>query len=171
MNNNVFSCLKRLRNVLIVLFVGLLFCMCNEQKRLASTNIMMKQVPFVKAMVGGKVVWMLIDTGSSVSLLDEHWVQQSKFEQHNVAGHTIVHATGIDKYNSMTDQRVIIKNTVADMQFYVTDLSPLLDKLSQSLDKNVVGILGCDYLASTGALIDVQNKQLLLVSIFNRVNT
>ena len=82
-----------------------------------------------------------------------------------------MHAAGIDKYNSMTDQRVIIKNTVADMQFYVADLSPLLDKLSQSLDKNVVGILGCDYLASTGALIDVQNKQLLLVSIFNRVNT
>lgn len=169
--NNVFNCLKRLRNVLIVLFVGLLFCMCNEQKRLASTDIMMKQVPFVKAMVGDKHVWMLIDTGSSVSLLDKTFSESAHFDAHKVAGHTIVHAAGIDKYDSITNQQVIIKNTVADMDFYVIDLSPLFDKLSQTLDKKVVGILGCDYLAATGALIDVQNKQLLLVSVFNKLNT
>lgn len=162
--------ISRLRNIALLLFATLLFCMCNEQKRLASTDILLKQVPFVKTMVGNQHVWLLIDTGSSVSVLDSTFVSQNNFKAHASTEQVIVHASGIKHLHNTTKQRVTIKNTTANIDFYVANMSPMLQKMSSTLDKQVVGILGCDYLAATGALIDVQNKQLLLVSIFNKLN-
>ncbi len=118
---------------------------------------------FLDLTVNNKKARFIIDTGASVSLVD--------YEQAEDYGFQYFKNRNVGKINGIggvTDLRMVTKLKVAAfgceskfIPFYGSNLKYLNDHLASQYTK-VLGVLGSDFLARSGAVIDYQQRKLIL---------
>ena len=69
----------------------------------------------------------------------------------------------IECADSEFDVNLQISTIQVKIRPYLANIDNLLNTLSLILNKNVIGILGCDYMHAVGAIVDMQNKQLYIM--------
>jgi len=116
---------------------------------------------FVPLKIAGVEYAFMLDTGSSVSMIDEKVLEENikSFTQLNKA---VQIRTAHD--NSLSTQVIQVASlnmaqvTINDMQFAITDLDTVKDRLPE----NFAGILSLDQLPVSELVIDFSEEQLYL---------
>ena len=147
--------MKNLFKIVVVLFViGL-------QSSFAQDVIpfkIIKKLPVIEVLVNGKQAYLLIDTGASISLMDsggqkyfKYYTVEDKYNKYSAIG-------GVG--GNMQIERVqgfvmTIQGIEIEYFQYAVNLEAVRTKV-----RGVVGILGSDYLAKQGYVVDFVNNQL-----------
>ena len=132
---------------------------CKQSYDIHKAQIVFKNLPFVKAAVNDIEGYLLIDTGSSRTMLIKSHVKVDSSTLTNVN-----HFLGqIECADSEFAVNLQISTIQVKIRPYLANIDNLLNTLSLILNKNVIGILGCDYMHAVGAIVDMQNKQLYIM--------
>ncbi len=113
--------------------------------------------------INGKPAKFLVDTGASVSLIDMKQEKKYHFSSYENLGSGVMNSfSGLNKL--MLTSRIEVKhnqNTFKGFKFYAANI----DYLHRFLEKrsiHILGIVGADFLLKNKAIIDYQNRKLIL---------
>ena len=137
---------------------------CKQSYDIHKAQIVFKNLPFVKASVNGVDGYLLIDTGSSRTMLMKSIADSLHVKVDSSTLTNVNHFLGqIDCADAEHDIDLQISTIQAKIRPYLANIDELLNTLSTILHKRVIGILGCDYMHAVGAIVDMQNKQLYIM--------
>lgn len=142
---------------LFVIFCCLL-CSCNRQLFYVPIEIS-NNIPLIKVTMDNTEQWMLLDTGSQISILDS-----SQFRKTSINNKCIVYTvSGKDSiYISDTLYRIKMESFIVDEKLFVKDITELKSIIKNYTNKKIVGIIGSDILIKYDAKIDYEKRKLLL---------
>ena len=113
--------------------------------------------------INGKPAKFIVDTGASVSLIDMKQEKNYHFSYYQNSGNGVMNSfSGLNKL--MLTSRIEVKHnqyTFRGFKFYATNI----DYLQRFLEKrsiHILGIVGADFLLRNRAIIDYQNRKLIL---------
>lgn len=110
-------------------------------------------IPICEIETEGQSIDYIIDTGSSISLLDSSWAYQhldtTTFVEDGRSYHDVNGNLGVIRKKVKLDGH--------DIYFGIQEIAPVFHELN-NLGYNIVGILGSDYLKESGTIIDFKNK-------------
>lgn len=113
--------------------------------------------------INGKPAKFLVDTGASVSVIDMKQEGKYHFSYSKNLGNGVMNSfSGINKL--MLTSRIEVKHnqyTFRGFKFYASNI----DYLQRFLEKrsiHILGIVGADFLIKNKAIIDYQNRKLIL---------
>lgn len=137
---------------------------CKQLYDIHKAQIVFKNLPFVKATVNDIEGYLLIDTGSSRTMLIKSLADSLHVKVDSSTLTNVNHFLGqIECADSEFDVNLQISTIQVKIRPYLANIDNLLNTLSLILNKNVIGILGCDYMHAVGAIVDMQNKQLYIM--------
>lgn len=117
--------------------------------------------PIVAMELNGKRIWVLLDTGSDINVLDSRTTRKYQFKaiklykkevQVNGFGsisHTLMEAKNVNLY---------FEDVQMKARFHAYDLSSVVNSIRERTGKNISGIIGIDLMRSYGFVIDLGNK-------------
>lgn len=156
--------LKKLKLISICLLMLCTIIACKQSYDIHKAQIVFKNLPFVKASVNGVDGYLLIDTGSSRTMLMKSIADSLHVKVDSSTLTNVNHFLGqIDCADAEHDIDLQISTIQAKIRPYLANIDELLNTLSTILHKRVIGILGCDYMHAVGAIVDMQNKQLYIM--------
>lgn len=137
---------------------------CDEHMKLNKTAITFKNLPFIKANINGSDGYLLIDTGASKTTLSKAVAKQLNLKVDSTSCIAIKNVVGdIAGYQAKDTIALNIGKTKALLYVTIAPIDSLLTELSNTIDKQVIGILGCDFLHTAEALVDLRTKQLYIL--------
>lgn len=113
-----------------------------------------------------KTFKMVVDTGASKTVLDEHTIREAGVHENELIGSDIL-STGLGT-NDMKSHTILLDNltihnwSIKNLQVAVLDLSAINHAYRQMNFSPIVGVLGGDILLSYGAIINYKNNTLQL---------
>lgn len=138
----------------------LLLLSCTGHK--TDGSIEFHKVPFMSIVIEGDTCRVLLDTGASLSVLDEEFVKTKGINYTPSEGHITTY-TGDRTTYSVTDYILVeIGGRKIQHEFVVNNLS----SLSRTLPYRICGIIGSDIMEEYGLVIDFKNKKILDYEIF-----
>ena len=129
-----------------------------------STEIIsLEKVPIIVANLNGKSAYFVLDSGSDVSLLHLEDAEKFQYTHQKRAAKSIVGASG-GKQALFEASQVALQIGQQSLQtvYYATDLSSVIESLSNSTGVTISGIIGMDLMRKYGFEIDYINRQLVL---------
>lgn len=156
--------LKKLKLFSICLLMLCTVIACKQSYDIHKAQIVFKNLPFVKAAVNEVDGYLLIDTGSSRTMLMKSIADSLHVKVDSSTLTNVNHFLGqIDCADAEHDIDLQISTIQVKIRPYLANIDELLNTLSTILNKRVIGILGCDYMHAVGAIVDMQNKQLYIM--------
>lgn len=123
----------------------------------------LEKVPIVEVTLNGKTAYFVLDSGSDVSLLDSAEANDYGFFFQKRATRSIVGASGGNQsLYQATGVNLQIDRQPLQTAFYATDLSPVIESLSNSTGIAISGIIGMDLMRKYGFEIDYLAQKLTL---------
>ena len=122
-----------------------------------------EKVPIVKCELNGKEVYLVLDSGSEITLVHGPDAEKYGFTYKNGASKSIVGASG--GHQSLFEAQAVeltIGQQLLKTQFYATDLSVIVKFLAISTGLKISGIVGMDLMCRYGFEIDYLSQQLVL---------
>jgi hypothetical protein len=117
-----------------------------------------ERVPIVQGTLNNKKVYYIIDSGASLSVLDE---SQSKTYKFNVFDNpdygSGVGYGGIAKFKQALGVDAYIGGVKVNVIFRTQNLSILVDAIQRQNGIKIVGIVGCDWLKTNKIIIDFKD--------------
>ena len=150
--------MKRLLLILTFALCCTLFVMCKQATSKQSTPIIYNGLPFMQVTINGKPAWLLIDTGASLSVVDSAYAAANHDILIDTMQTNVAYFADIERFDKCANLHIAAGDIVIEHNFYVKDMSFIISKFNKFDDIPVVGILGCDYIAATGSIIDMHNK-------------
>ena len=157
--------MKAFKIILIAIIASLTLYACHESLQQQQSPIVLRSLPFVQASVNGEQVWLLIDTGASLSLIDSAFVANNSMIAKKRSVKRLSYISGALQVSNAIEADVVISNGKTQIDMFVDDISNITSQLSIALGHQVVGILGCDYLTKAGSLIDINNCRLYMLKV------
>jgi len=120
-----------------------------------------EKVPIVKGTLNNKIAYYIIDSGASISVLDESQSKDYGFgvydnpEFGNGFGYG-----GVAKFKEAMGVNAYIGGVKINVAFKAQNLSLLSDNLKRQYGIKIVGIVGCDWLKTNEIIIDFKNNTL-----------
>ena len=119
-------------------------------------------LPFVKVTINGKEALMLLDTGSSSSLIDINQLKNYGLTAMFIIGSTF---GGIGGSSPMSDVTNLNKITIGKQEysanFLATDLRGVRNLIRDGVNVEITGILGSDFFEYHKAIIDYNRNTLM----------
>lgn len=124
-------------------------------------EVKFKNKPIIKMELNGKKTWVLLDTGSSISILDDNAAEEFGFyaflmneSEFQVPGlgsenNQLLHARKVDLRFGKTRLR---------NQFFAFDLSNVTESIASRTGKKVTAIIGTNMMSKYGFVIDLGNN-------------
>ena len=139
-----------MRKLIFIVALFLVSCTSNPSSEKINMSL---GLPIVYVTINGVSVEMILDTGGSITVIEESYLPKLKIEK--VSGGRDIAGYGGNKNVRMTDQKYIhIANSKMYADVYTGDLSNIVS------ESTVVGILGIGHLTSVDAIIDLQTNQI-----------
>ncbi len=129
-----------------------------------STKIIsLEKVPIVKVTLNGKTAYFILDSGSDVSLLHLHQAAVFQFSHKKRVSKSIIGASG-GRQPLFEASQVELQIGQQSLQalYYATDLSTIVESISNSTGIIITGIMGMDLMRRYSFEIDYWNKKLTL---------
>lgn len=118
--------------------------------------------PIVKMKLNGKTIWVLLDTGSSVNLLDLSSMRKYKFKTFGQAsGARNVIGLGSDemRLQEVGNIDLVYKGISLKGQFLAYDISDLIMSFQAESGIAISGIIGSELMRKYGFVIDMRNNK------------
>lgn len=158
------TALQKIKFYAVCLLVVFTIIACKQSYDIHKAQIVFKNLPFVKASVNNVEGYLLIDTGSSRTMLRRSIATNLHINVDTADMLHIKHFLGdIECANSKAEVKLQISTIGVNIMPYLADIDELLNTLSTILNKNVIGVLGCDYMHAVGAIVDMQHKQMFIM--------
>ena len=129
----------------------------------ASVEIVsIEKVPIIKCMLNGHETYFVLDSGSELTLVHAIAAEKLGFTFKSRATRSIVGASGGNQplHEAQSVELTIAQQTLKT-RFYATDLSVVVQFLSDSTGLSISGILGMDLMRRYGFEIDYLSQQLV----------
>jgi hypothetical protein len=125
--------------------------------------VSLEKVPIIEVHLNGKTAYFVLDSGSDVSLLHLGEVENYQFYRQKRASKSIVGASGGKQPLFEASQiELQIGHQPLKTMYYTTDLSSIVESLSNSTGFTISGIIGMDLMRKYGFEIDYGNQELSL---------
>jgi aspartyl protease len=153
---------KLLFFALVLLWLPLSSCdRSQSQKPLKiPLQILNRNMLHVKISVGGQDLLLVIDTAANITAIDSRILDTLKLPSPCETDNTVNFTTGTFQEKHYHDVSVSIGgHSFTFQKLQVADFSSVMSAVNEPLD-GAVGVLGADFLLSTGAVIDFRRKEL-----------
>lgn len=147
--------------ITIVLFFSCLAYACSQTCQFSFINREWEGLksPIVKLNINGKIKCFMIDSGSSVSIIEPNVAKtDSVFPDHYLYNVSINSISGEDTQGTQVYKLRIEGKPVV---FYERDLHPI-NRIYEDWGIKIYGILGADFLIQRKAVIDYNKRQLII---------
>ena len=129
-------------------------------------------LPFVRVMINGKSAVMLLDTGSSSSLIDINQLKNYGLTAMFIMGSSFGGIGGSSPMSDITNlNKIQIGKNEYSANFLATDLRGVRNLIYSGVNLEIAGILGSDFFEYHSAIIDYKRNTLMFSDnavIFNR---
>lgn len=117
-------------------------------------------VPLVKGTLNGKLAYFIIDSGSSLSMLDEKQIEEYEFTiVVDVSNNQVAGIGGmLSAPHTVSDAKVTIGGIEVVADFKAQDLQAMTRSIKTHAGFDVVGIVGSDWLANNNLVINYARK-------------
>lgn len=116
-----------------------------------------QQVPIIEAKLNGKIAYFIIDTGSSISVLDINKNKSYKFKPYRPVERQSIGFGGEFSLYYVGEYKIHIDQIPIMSAFVCKDLSQITNLISENTGKEIVGIIGADvfkYYKSSISFVD-----------------
>ena len=136
-------------------------------------QVQYKNKPIVEMTLNGKKTWVLLDTGSSISILNANENAQDEYEYiafEDRNGALTVPGFGSQNNELLYARRVDLRfgETKLKRQFYAFDFSTVVESIKSRTGKEITAIIGTEIMKSYGFVIDMGNSTVYMSSKKNR---
>lgn len=135
--------------IILLLFLN----SCNHVAKFKQAAVGNTHIPICEIVINGQAGDYIIDTGSSISLIDSTWA----YNHLDTAQFILDKRKFYDVNGNLKTINKKIKLEGYNIYFGIQEISPIFHELN-NLGYNIVGILGSDYLKESGTIIDFKNK-------------
>lgn len=118
--------------------------------------------PIVKMKLNGKNIWVLLDTGSSINLLDLSSMKKYKFKTYEQASDARnVIGLGSDEMQLLEvgDVDLVYKGVTLKGKFLTYDISNLITSFHAESGIAISGIIGSELMGKYGFVIDMKSNK------------
>ena len=120
----------------------------------------------VKASVNGKNGFFLIDTGSSISLINSSQLKRYKLEENPFDHRKAIGVNGSRVLiRKVSNSNVVLGESFSHDNFYSMDLSRISASILAETGIKIVGIIGADLLIKYNGVIDYNQRYLTLAEM------
>ena len=162
--------MKKLMKTGFFLLIASLTCFLGTYAQNSKFHLINEQTPYVKLVstrvaiiegsLNGKKAYFLIDTGSTISLIDLSQKKRYRFKESKILNRSLSGFGGSLKQLRIIHKiEVKIQNKFISSTFIGAHLGKLTSKLGKSVGFEIVGILGSDIIDDYGLVIDYPNKR------------
>jgi hypothetical protein len=120
-----------------------------------------KSLPIVQGKINNKIVYYIIDSGASLSCLDNTQAGDYKFytyeDTENGSG---VGYGGAAQFQIAMGYTATIGDIPLNIKFKAQNLSAIVNAIYESTGVKVIGIVGCDWLRPNKVIIDFNANEL-----------
>ena len=141
-----------MRKLLLVLLIFIISCNSPSSSIPIDNS---QPVPLITVTINGQKVVMIMDTGGSVTVIDDNYLNVLNIKELR-SSKTIVGYGGHKSMTLTNENEIIIGEVSTFSDIFVTDLDYILE------GTDMVGILGVGHLKSGNAKIDFENNIVLL---------
>jgi len=147
-----------MKNLLIYLFISVLFISCQAQDNSFEGDgkvdfIAVSKVPVVEGTINGKKAFYIVDSGASLSVLDDN---QSEYFDFSTSKSNMAAAGygGVASFGNAYDVKLTIGGKKFDTDFKSQDLSKIIDLIRENDGVEISGIIGSDIMKDYHFIID-----------------
>lgn len=151
---------------LLVLFVLSMFLSCNAQDNSFEGDgkvdfITVNKVPVVEGTLNGKTAFFIVDSGASLSVLDDNQSEHFNFStsKSNIAA---AGYGGVASFGNAYDVKLTIGGKKFDTDFKSQDLSKIVDLIRENDGVEISGIVGSDIMKNYHFIIDYSDLTISL---------
>jgi len=130
------------------------------------SNIRMRSIskPIVRAEINGKKAFFLIDTGSSVSLINSSELKHFDLRAANLNDRRKAVGFNGDKewMKKVVNAELILGEHFTYRDFYSMDLDVIVSSIQKETNMRISGIIGTDFLKRHRSIIDYNKRYLTL---------
>ncbi len=121
------------------------------------------KISLIELKVNGRRAVFIIDTGSSISLVDESQAKSFGFKSFPARGHGNIQGLGGDNQFNITSRIKLSYKQLfkCSHKFYACDISNI-KQVFEKKNVSILGILGSDFFLKYKAVIDYDKKSLIL---------
>lgn len=150
----------------IYLFSLLLFFACNQSDNSFEGDnkidfIALDKVPVVEGRLNGRTAFFIIDSGASLSVLDENQKDNYEFSSYDgnieAAGYS-----GVAVFKEVKNAQITIGGVDFTTDFKSQDMSKIVQLIEQEDKVTVTGIIGSDIMKSNKFIIDYSTNSISL---------
>jgi len=158
--------MKKLIYFILLILLSFILIGCNNKSDRDFTDgkvrfVTVQKVPVVKGKLNGKDAYYIIDSGASLSCLDDSQKDSYKFSSYDdaVNGSGFGYG-GVATFKSVNSADATIGGVPVNVAFKAQDLSLLTGAFRANYGINIVGIVGCDWLKENHIIIDFYTYEL-----------
>ncbi len=121
------------------------------------------KIPVIEGKLNGKKAFFILDTGASLSVLDEKQSKEYGFSTTDLDSDT--HISGYGGNTSMKEavsENVNVGGVDFNGNYYSQDISNIVNVIRANEGVKISGIIGCDILKTKGAIIDLSENTIYL---------
>ena len=157
--------MKKMKNLIIFLF--LFSCKGNTVAPVFEDGkakfISVNKIPVIEGKLNGKKAFFVIDTGASISVLDEKQGKEYGFESSALDENTNLSGYGGNTYmKEAIYENVMVGGVDFNGEYYSQDLSNIVRAIRENEGIKISGIIGCNILKSKKAVIDLEENTIHL---------
>lgn len=149
--------------ILITLTTALLLVIFSLQaQEIVKIEDRFHKKPIVKMKLNGKTIWVLLDTGSSINLLDLTSMKKYKFKtfaQSSNARNVIGLGSDEMQLREVGNIDLVYKGISLKGQFLAYDISDLILSFQAEFGIAISGIIGSELMHKYGFVIDMRNNK------------
>lgn len=157
-----------MKNLLVYLLIFTTFLSCNAQDNSFEGDgkvdfIAVSKVPVVEGTINGKQAFFIVDSGASLSVLDDNQSDYFKFltSSSNIAA---AGYGGVASFGNASNVKLTIGGKKFETDFKSQDLSKIVDLIRENDGVEISGIIGSDIMKDYHFIIDYSE---LTISISN----
>ena len=146
-----------MKNILLFLFISF-FISCNAQENSFEGDgkvdfIAVSKVPVVEGTINGKQAFFIVDSGASLSVLDDN---QSDYFEFSTSKSNIAAAGygGVASFGNASDVKLTVGGKRFNTDFKSQDLSKIVDLIRENDGVEISGIIGSDIMKDYHFIID-----------------
>lgn len=153
----------KMKALTTILVMGI--CLNTMGQKMSSIKLRSYSKPIVKAEINGKKAYFLIDTGSSISIINAS--ELGKFDIKELSKMDRKKAVGFNGDREWIQLVTNAKTTFGDLfeyrKFYSMNLDHIVKSIYAETQIRIVGIIGADFLQRHNCVIDYGKNNLIML--------
>lgn len=136
-------------------------------------QVQYKNKPIIEMTLNGKKTWVLLDTGSSISVLNLKVKEEYNYVAYtNEDRELVVPGFGSEDNTLLYTRKVDLRfgETRLRQRFYAFDFSSVVESIKGRTGKEITAIIGIDTMKSYGFVIDMGNRTVYMNKNTNKRN-